>query len=58
MILGSDYTRPLYGDGETLEFEQTYAPYGIISISGTCPSFDPAIAEELLSYRPENIQKN
>ena len=57
MILGSDYTTSS-GSLESLEFEQTHAPYGIISISGTCPSFDPAIAEKLLSYRPENIQKN
>lgn len=56
MILGSDYAS--YGLPESLEFEETFAPYGIISITGTCPSFDPAIAEELLSYRPENIQKN
>lgn len=55
MILGSDYTS--YGSPETLEFEETYAPYGIISISGTCPSFDPTITEELLSYRPKNIQR-
>jgi hypothetical protein len=55
MILASDYSS--YGSPETLEFEQSFAPYGVISISASCPSFDPAIAEELLSYRPENIKK-
>jgi hypothetical protein len=55
MILGSDYASS--GSPETLEYENSYAPYGIISISSTCPSDDLAIVEENLSYRPENIEK-
>ncbi|MGC1135814.1 MAG: hypothetical protein WA941_23520 [Nitrososphaeraceae archaeon] len=27
------------------EAEETYAPYGIVSITSTCPSFDPAVAD-------------
>jgi hypothetical protein len=45
-IQGSDYTSVT---PETLELE--LAPFGVISISRTCPSFDPVVAEELLSYR-------
>ena len=27
------------------EAEETYAPYGIVSITSTCPSFDPAVTD-------------
>ena len=36
--------------------EETGAPYGLISIFDICPSYDPAEANELLSYRPENME--